>query len=133
MTDSLTVRIASVRRPEGYARGPGAIAELRIPGVHIRERLRPPTLVEDALRTNDPRLVAAAMGGYAARRLPDSPWRHGVLKCLFMEVPLDAVAGWERRADAELTRMTRAFVAERAAAGRAIPDDAIRLTERNAD
>jgi hypothetical protein len=90
-------------------------------------------LVEDALRTNDPRLVAAAMGGYATRHLPDSPWRHGVLKCLFMEVPLDTVAGWERRADAELARMTRAFVAERAAAGRAIPDDAIRLTERNAD
>ena len=49
-TDSLTVRIADVRRPEGYARGPGAIAELAIPGVRIRERLRPPTRIEDALR-----------------------------------------------------------------------------------
>ncbi|WP_347228141.1 EboA domain-containing protein [Streptomyces carpaticus] len=89
-------------------------------------------LTEDALRTNDPRLVAAAMGGYAARHLPPAAWRHGVLKCLFMAVPLDAVSDWADRADAELVRMTRAFAAEREAAGRPIPDDAIRLMERNA-
>ncbi|NEB09358.1 sugar phosphate isomerase, partial [Streptomyces coelicoflavus] len=40
-------------------------------------------LVEDALRTNDTTLVAAALGPYAARHLDPHQWRHAVLKCLF--------------------------------------------------
>jgi sugar phosphate isomerase/epimerase len=83
-------------------------------------------LLEDALRTNDIRLVAAAMGDYATY-LDDHAWRHGVLKCLFVGVPLNAVARWEERADAELHRMVADFAEERRAAGRPIPADAQRL------
>ncbi|KOX23971.1 sugar phosphate isomerase [Saccharothrix sp. NRRL B-16348] len=84
-------------------------------------------LVKDALRTNDTRLVAAALGPFAADHLDAHTWRHGVLKCLFLEIPLAAVAGLDRRADEELRRMVGAFAAERRAAGRAVPDDALEL------
>ncbi|WP_447007713.1 EboA domain-containing protein [Saccharothrix isguenensis] len=84
-------------------------------------------LVKDALRSNDTRLVAAALGPFAAEHLDAHSWRHGVLKCLFLGVPLTAVAGLDRRADAELRRMVGAFADERRAAGRAVPDDAFDL------
>ncbi|MEU5832535.1 EboA domain-containing protein [Streptomyces diacarni] len=82
-------------------------------------------LVEDALRTNDTRLVAAALGPYAAAHLDAHQWRHGVLKCLFTGVPLAAVAGLEHRAagDGELARMLEDYARERTAAGRAVPED----------
>ena len=90
-------------------------------------------LVEDALRSNDTRLIAAALGPYAAERLDPHQWRHGVLKCLFTGVPLTAVAGLERRArgDTELSRMLTDYARERTAAGRTVPDDlhhALQLT-----
>ncbi|MDN3293856.1 EboA domain-containing protein [Streptomyces ficellus] len=86
-------------------------------------------LVEDALRTNDTRLVAAAVGPYAAAHLAPHPWRHAVLKCLFTAVPIDAVADLPRRAhaDAELARMLADYAAERTAAGRPVPADLHRV------
>lgn len=84
-------------------------------------------LLADALRGNDPRLIAAALGTPAAAALDDHAWRHGVLKCLFSDVPLDAVHGLADRADAELGRMAAGYAAEREAAGRDVPDDARRL------
>ncbi|GAA2434290.1 EboA domain-containing protein [Streptomyces macrosporus] len=88
-------------------------------------------LVEDALRTNDTRLVAAAVGPYAAARLDAHAWRHAVLKCLFTGVPVSAVAGLAERArgDAELARMLRDHAAERTAAGRPVPDDLHRVLD----
>ncbi|MEO9326272.1 EboA domain-containing protein [Nocardioides sp. C4-1] len=80
-------------------------------------------LLLDALRTNDVRLVAAAMGPHAAR-LSTHDWRHGVLKCLFTGVPLTEVADLDTRADDELVAMVRRFANERAAAGRPVPADA---------
>ncbi|MET9496029.1 EboA domain-containing protein [Streptomyces sp. NPDC006552] len=82
-------------------------------------------LVQDALRTNDTRLVAAAVGPYAAAHLPAHDWRHAVLKCLFTGVRVDAVAALRRRAegDTELARMLRDFAQERTAAGRPVPED----------
>lgn len=82
-------------------------------------------LVEDALRTNDTRLVAAALGPYADRHLDGHTWRQAVLKCLFTGVPVEAVAGLARRAhgDAELARMLRDYAAERTAAGRTVAAD----------
>ncbi|WP_019546844.1 EboA domain-containing protein [Streptomyces sulphureus] len=82
-------------------------------------------LVADALRTNDTRLVAAAVGPYAAERLDAHAWRQAVLKCLFTQVPLSAVAELPARAagDAELARMLRDFARERTAAGRPVPED----------
>ncbi|MFG2998841.1 EboA domain-containing protein [Streptomyces sp. NPDC048340] len=82
-------------------------------------------LVEDALRTNDTRLVAAAVGPYAAEHLDAHAWRHAVLKCLFTSVPVASVADLARRApgDGELARMLRGQEAERTAAGRTVPGD----------
>lgn len=85
----------------------------------------------DALRTNDVRLVTAAMGRHA-RTLSLHDWRHGVLKCLFVGAALRHVAGLADRADDELGAMVRRYVLEREAAGRSVPDDAhlvLRLTD----
>jgi hypothetical protein len=92
-------------------------------------------LVEDALRSNDTRLIANAVGPYAAAHLDAHTWRHAVLKCLFTGVSLDAVADLGGRAaqDHELARMLRDYAAERIAAGRPVPDDldrALRLTNQ---
>lgn len=87
-------------------------------------RIRAEALLLDALRTNDVRLVAAAMGP-CARSLPTHDWRHGVLKCLFVGAPLRHVADLRERADGELAAMVRRYVLEREAAGRAVPDDAL--------
>lgn len=84
-------------------------------------------LVADALRTNDPRLVAAALGAFAATHLDQHGWRHGVLKALFMGIPLEAVAGIDERGDDELARMAAALITERRAAGRDISADMTRL------
>ena len=81
-------------------------------------------LLQDALRTNDPRLVAAALGTYAVR-LEDAAWRQAVLKCLFVGVPLRLVAGLDVRVDDELRRMVADYAAERRAAGREVPADAL--------
>jgi hypothetical protein len=80
-------------------------------------------LVLDALRTNDTRLIAAAVGPYAAEHLPQDAWRQAVLKCVFLGIPLAWVTGLERRTDDELIRMMRAFAEERVAAGRPVPPD----------
>ena len=43
-------------------------------------------VVRDALRTNDTRLVAAALGPYAAAHLDAAAWRQGVVKAIFMGI-----------------------------------------------
>lgn len=84
-------------------------------------------LAADALRTNDPSLVAAAAGPFAAAHLDQHTWRHAVVKLVFQQVSLDAVADLDRRADAELARMAHDLAAERRAAGRSVPDDLARI------
>ncbi|MFF2277141.1 EboA domain-containing protein [Agromyces sp. NPDC058126] len=108
----------------GLAADGTAPATAGAPGPLVETGLR---LVAEALRTNDPRLVAAALGPFAAEHLDQHTWRHGVLKALFMGIPLDVVAALDRRADAELARMAAGLVAERRAAGRAVTDDMTRL------
>ncbi len=89
-------------------------------------------LVKDALRANDIRLVAAAMGDFAAKHLDAHTWRHGVLKCLFVGVPLAAVSELDARSDDELLRMVADYAQERRAAGREVPADAVKLLEARA-
>ncbi|MFJ6956359.1 EboA domain-containing protein, partial [Micromonospora aurantiaca (nom. illeg.)] len=86
-------------------------------------------LLHDAIRTNDTRLVAAALGPYA-RHLEQATWRQAVLKCVFTGVPLAVVDGLPERADGELARMLAAFAAERHAAGRDMPADATDVLRR---
>ncbi|MGA6152853.1 EboA domain-containing protein [Stenotrophomonas sp. NPDC087984] len=119
-----------------YARGTGAERRavlLALPYLRLDASDAVP-LVEDALRTNDTRLVAAAVGPYAARHLSPHSWRQAVLKCLFTGVPLTAVAEWERRArgDAELARMLTDYAGERTAAGRPVPADLDRVLAQTA-
>lgn len=80
-------------------------------------------VVRDALRLNDPRIVAVALGDFSAAHLDQHGWRHGVLKAVFMEVPLVAVSGLETRGDDELQQMAQRLVTEREAAGRVISAD----------
>ena len=87
-------------------------------------------LLLDALRTNDTRLVAAAMGPYAVH-LDAAAWRQGVIKCVFMGIPLVVVDRLEDRADAELAAMLSALAQERAAAGRRMPQDALSLLNKH--
>ncbi len=86
-------------------------------------------LTEDALRTNDTSLVAAAVGPYGAEHLDAHAWRHAVLKCLFTGVGVDAVAALSDRArgDGELARMLGDYARERTAAGRPVPGDLHRV------
>jgi hypothetical protein len=86
-------------------------------------------LLRDAIRTNDTRLVAAALGPYA-RHLDDPAWRQAVLKCVFMGVPLSSVDSLDERADAELATMLAGLVEERRAAGRDMAPDALALLDR---
>ncbi|MCM0679081.1 EboA domain-containing protein, partial [Micromonospora phytophila] len=86
-------------------------------------------LLHDALRTNDTRLVAAALGPYA-RHLDPAAWRQAVLKCVFTGVPLAVVHDLDARADAELAAMLAGLAAERQAAGRSMPADATDLLDR---
>jgi hypothetical protein len=80
-------------------------------------------LVRDALRTNDTRLIAAALGDYATDHLDAETYRQGVLKCVFTGIPLTALPGLPGRADVQLARMMAAYAHERTAAGRDVPAD----------
>jgi hypothetical protein len=80
-------------------------------------------LVQDAIRTNDARLVAAALGPYALERLSEQSLAQAVLKCVFMGVSLTRIEGLADRTSPEMSRMLAGYVHERVAAGRTIPGD----------
>ncbi len=67
----LRVRIAEVDRPQRASGGAGGIRELRIPGVDVRETLRPPTVLEDALRQED--LSSSPLTYLLQRTTADAP------------------------------------------------------------
>ncbi|HEV7363756.1 MAG TPA: alpha-(1-_3)-arabinofuranosyltransferase family protein [Solirubrobacteraceae bacterium] len=73
--DALRVRIAGVRQPKVGKGGAGGIAELGIPGLHVREWLRPPTLAEGALAGRD--LRRDALTYLFARTTGDDPFLRG--------------------------------------------------------
>jgi arabinofuranan 3-O-arabinosyltransferase len=70
---SLRVRIARVVAPKGVTDGTGGIRELRIPGVRVREALRPPVLAEHALAGRD--LDATGLTYLFERTTGDDPFR----------------------------------------------------------
>jgi hypothetical protein len=85
-------------------------------------------LLHDAIRTNDTRLLAAALGPYA-KHLEAPAWRQAVLKCVFTGVSLSTVDRLDERADAELAAMLTGYAQERRAAGREVPADALALLD----
>ena len=78
-------------------------------------------LTDDAIRTNDTRLIAAALGPYATEHLPDAACDQAVLKCVFVGVPITGLDGVPARVTPDGSRMLAAFVHERVAAGRDVP------------
>jgi hypothetical protein len=78
-------------------------------------------LTDDAIRTNDTRLIAAALGPYATEHLPDAAYDQAVLKCVFVGVPITGLDGVPERVTPDGARMLAAFVHERVAAGRDVP------------
>ena len=88
-------------------------------------------LVDDAIRTNDTRLVAAALGPYATEHLDDAAYDQAVLKCVFIGVPIAPLDGLPARAKAGTARMLAAFVHERVAAGRDVPAEVWPVIDRH--
>ena len=87
-------------------------------------------LALDAGRTNELDLFAALAlrNPYPQRHYAELEWNKLVMKAVFVGLPLDAIVGLERRANAELIRMAHDYAAERRAAARPCPDDLWRLT-----
>lgn len=88
------------------------------------------SLVDDALRTNDTRLIAAALGPYAFAQLDDASLSQGVLKCVFTGVPISPLEGLKSRTSPELARMLADHAHERIAAGRDVPTEVWPLIDR---
>lgn len=87
-------------------------------------------LVQDALRTNDSRLIAAALGPYALLHLDEHALAHAALKCLFLDVPLAGLVGLQHRLTAEMAQMLARYAHERIAAGRTVPAEIWPLIDR---
>jgi hypothetical protein len=87
-------------------------------------------LVEDAIRPNDTRLIAAALGPYATEHLSNAAYDQAVLKCVFVGVPIAGLDGLPARVTADGARMLAAFVLERVAAGRDVPVEVWAVIDR---
>lgn len=87
-------------------------------------------LARDALRTNDVRLVKAALNDYTYQRLSSSEIDHAIMKCVFMDIPLGSVPGLIDQATESTSRMLADFVDERTVAGRSIENDVFTIIER---
>lgn len=88
-------------------------------------------LVEDAVRTNDTGLIAAALGPYAMARLDDAALAQAVLKCVFVGIPITPLPGLGERATPEMSRMLADYAHERVAAGRDVPAEVWPIIERH--
>ena len=95
---SLRVRIARVAAPAGVPSGAGGLRELRIPGLRVREALRPPVLAERALAGRD--LASTALSYLFERTTGDDPFRRdprrGTASATLVRDRLDGEHGLER-------------------------------------
>jgi len=87
-------------------------------------------IVEDAIRTNDTSVIAAALGPYATAHLSDAMYDQAVLKCAFVGVPLAPLHGLAR-VTADGARMLAALVHERVAAGRDVAPELGEVIDRH--
>src|SRR5215211_6920485 len=94
----LRVLIARVVAPDDVPDGAGGIRELRIPGVRVREALRPPVLAERALAGRDARRVGLTY--LFERTTGDDPFRRdprrGSASQVLVRDRQDAERGLER-------------------------------------
>lgn len=79
----------------------------------------------DTCRTNILPLFEslACENPYPARYFPELNFNQMVLKAMFNSVALVRIVGLAQRRNAELSRMSRDYAAERTAAGRTVPPD----------
>jgi hypothetical protein len=80
-----------------------------------------PALVGDALRANDVRLVAAALGPAGVASLDDDAFAQAVLKALFVGLDVVRIPRLLERTTPRLSAMAADYVHERVAAGRDVP------------
>lgn len=88
-------------------------------------------LVPDALRTNDPRLVAAALSPTGLAVLDERELVQAVLKCVFMGLDLARLPLPEQRVTPSLSRALAGYALERVTAGRSVPQALWPLVERH--
>jgi hypothetical protein len=78
-------------------------------------------LVDDALRSNDPRLVAAALGSAGVASLDENAFGQAVLKVAFLDLDVRRIPGVRNRMTPAIVHRLMGLVLERVAAGRAVP------------
>ena len=88
-------------------------------------------IVDDAIRTNDTSLIAAALGPYATAHVDDAGYGQAVLKCVFSGIPIEPLDGVPERVTPDGARMLAAFVHERIAAGRDVPAEVWIVIDRH--
>lgn len=81
------------------------------------------SVVHDALRSNEPILIVSAFSEYSLTRFTDEEVNQAVLKCVFLEIPLDVIDGLFERTNADLAQMLAHLARERVAAGRDVSAD----------
>ncbi len=123
--DRVVVNIDHVRLPELGKGGAGGIRELRIPGVHATEALRPPVLAERALRGAD--LARTDLTYLLDRTTGDDPSRPRVVtgdrQRGLVRDQQDGELGWRRVIEPPVARRWRAEALVRIAP--ATPDHVI--------
>lgn len=80
-------------------------------------------IVFDAIRSNDPALVIAAISEYSLARFGADDLNQAVLKCVFLEIPLKEIDGLHDHVNPKMSQMLANLARERVLAGRTIPDD----------
>lgn len=88
-------------------------------------------LVPDALRTNDPRLVAAALSATGLAVLDERELVQAVLKCVFMDLDLTRLPLPEEGITPQMSRALADYALERVTAGRSVPDALWPLVQRH--
>jgi hypothetical protein len=80
-------------------------------------------LAAEAIRADDTALFEALAlhNPYPADALDDPAWNRLVMRAVFLDAPLDAIAGLERRANPVLAHEIRDYARLRRAAGHAVP------------
>lgn len=90
-------------------------------------------LVRQALRANEPRLVAAALGRFGTRDLDDAELAQAVLKAVFLDLDVRRVPGVTERVTPALSSQLLDLALERVAAGRPLAAGVWELVARCPD
>ena len=82
-------------------------------------------IAEEAVRGSFMSVIEALAceNPYVAAHLPELPFNHLVMKCVYNEIALARIEGLASRVGPELRRIAAAYASERRAAGRSVPAD----------